>query len=427
MVQSLPGQETLGSVLGAGVGRGLAEQLPQEINRYRLKSGLRSLQAKAQEGNLTPLDLQAELFTTPGLTPEMAQTIAPYIQSAIAVAQRKKQREGMGAQGGAETGAAGQAAGGAVSPQAGQPMQEPEAGHEPHRILSSPEAINDLGEKLYLTQPWLYPTLDKGIAEANRRYEKQQVDILKVNEAFDKTLEEFTHKDKKETYGQVLGKLQQRFRQQAENDVLEGRLSPEEAARKYGNQALNFAKTRINLTKKGKRFGWLTEGADRRFKAIDEMRHEYDKYGMGEAFKEDLVGLVGTSVPGANQLAFPVQNHKEIFDDIKAYKPKKESTEDFAKRIKPKLRSNDSIWSIALELEKNGGDAEKFVDEISRLNEMDKTLNPRQENELQERSAKPSLGDIYLSVGSKKQIGGKRTFFQNVAKRHLEQVKKYAY
>ncbi len=58
--------------IGSGIGKGLAEQVPKEIERERLSSGLKNL-GKNNDG-LTPFQRFAELSSIPGITPQMIQS-----------------------------------------------------------------------------------------------------------------------------------------------------------------------------------------------------------------------------------------------------------------------------------------------------------------------------------------------------------------
>ncbi len=57
--------------IGSGIGKGLAEQVPKEIERSRLSSGLKELAAKK---DLTPFEQFAELSAIPGATPQMIES-----------------------------------------------------------------------------------------------------------------------------------------------------------------------------------------------------------------------------------------------------------------------------------------------------------------------------------------------------------------
>lgn len=58
--------------IGTGFGQGLAEQVPKEIERNRLASGLQ--QFEKESANLTPIQQLARLSAIPGITPQMIQS-----------------------------------------------------------------------------------------------------------------------------------------------------------------------------------------------------------------------------------------------------------------------------------------------------------------------------------------------------------------
>lgn len=58
--------------IGSGIGQGLAEQVPKEIERHRLASGLKQFEQDAD--SLTPLQQVARLSAIPGITPQTIQS-----------------------------------------------------------------------------------------------------------------------------------------------------------------------------------------------------------------------------------------------------------------------------------------------------------------------------------------------------------------
>jgi hypothetical protein len=60
--------------IGTGFAKGLAEQVPKEIERNRLASGLEKFQK--QSANQTPIQQLAQLSSIPGITPQMIQSFA---------------------------------------------------------------------------------------------------------------------------------------------------------------------------------------------------------------------------------------------------------------------------------------------------------------------------------------------------------------
>jgi hypothetical protein len=59
--------------IGTGLGKGLADQLPKEIDRGRLASGLQKFEKES--GELTPLQQYTRLAAIPGITPQMIQAL----------------------------------------------------------------------------------------------------------------------------------------------------------------------------------------------------------------------------------------------------------------------------------------------------------------------------------------------------------------
>lgn len=63
--------------IGENLGRGLAEQLPEEVTRGRLAAGLKNLE---QQRGLTPFQQFSQLASIPGVTPQMLQSGAELLR-----------------------------------------------------------------------------------------------------------------------------------------------------------------------------------------------------------------------------------------------------------------------------------------------------------------------------------------------------------
>lgn len=59
--------------IGKGIGEGLGDQIPKEIERYRLSEGLKRFEQESQ--GLSPLQQYTKLAAIPGITPQMLQTL----------------------------------------------------------------------------------------------------------------------------------------------------------------------------------------------------------------------------------------------------------------------------------------------------------------------------------------------------------------
>jgi hypothetical protein len=57
--------------IGTELGKGLAEQIPKEVERTRLAQGLEAL---GQQQGLTPFQQLGRLATLPGVTPQLIQS-----------------------------------------------------------------------------------------------------------------------------------------------------------------------------------------------------------------------------------------------------------------------------------------------------------------------------------------------------------------
>jgi len=73
MVQYIKQGNIFGRI-GTGIGKGLAEQLPKEIERNRLASGLQNFEKES--GDLNPIQQLARISSIPGITPQMIQSFS---------------------------------------------------------------------------------------------------------------------------------------------------------------------------------------------------------------------------------------------------------------------------------------------------------------------------------------------------------------
>lgn len=60
--------------IGTGLGKGLAEQVPKEMENSRLRTGLKALADQADRGDLSPAQFLAQASGTYGITPQMVQS-----------------------------------------------------------------------------------------------------------------------------------------------------------------------------------------------------------------------------------------------------------------------------------------------------------------------------------------------------------------
>lgn len=411
--------------LGAGIGKGLAAQVPQEINRYRLSKGLEGL---GQMGNLSPLEQVSKLYQIPGITPDMVATLAPLLQKAqIARESREKRIGGLdqtmqsGMTGNLQPGMTGDLTSALVDQKkATQPPASTQAidrRASPNYLLpSTPEELNKKALQLQNQFPYRFgDNYEAALAEAQRLdSERLAIDQAYqsrsdlVEQEFQKQLEQKIQKGGTETYADVLGDLQSRFQKEAIDMVDRGLASPQEAARQVSKKALDFAKSRQQLKNIGMQWFLSTTPAKVR-DAYSVIRKEYDKVGELESFEKDLQTFEGLSPYYSSSLAYPTEGNKDIENIIKSSQPVpsfayatgikgKEDISQLSEKIGSKIKPDDSILSIGLALKDKGFNEEDFIKEINKLyNENKIQLNERQVRELQNTSTStPNLDDLWI-------------------------------
>lgn len=377
MVQVIDTGGTLATNLGAGFGRGLAEQVPKEIERTRLASGLEKLAGSTEQN---PLRQLASLYNIPGITPQIASQAQEYLrqQAIINEANRANQpvKEG-------------------EIPSAAQPSAIPATAKEirpPQRLQSTPEAIRQGGLQYIARFPQRY----RNIEEAENRYRQdvanQEKQIAHVDNRFTEVGDELLQKFGPERYTNVLGELQREFKKRAEDAVLSGQMSETEAADHYTKQMLDFAKARDKQQTQGpERFKALFAGTPQ--KELKAAQKAYQEADLPEAFVNDLVTYQKLSLPVASEFAFPLDpEEKKYFKDLKVSKGVFGNTQKVYEEVLNRLSPKDSLQNFALQLSKKGYSPQQFLEYA--LNS-EKKFTPFQTRELQSiGSFQPTLSDI---------------------------------
>ncbi len=382
-----------------GVGQGFSEQLPKEVERHRLSQGLKGLVGKT---NLTPFEQLAEVSAIPGMTPQMAQVALQYLQTNLA------KREAEGAQGTAQSQATGEP----------KTAEEKAIARKQSKYKTiedmTPEEIKTEGSRLSRMSPNLYPNQAAGEAEAQKRSDARVKQRSDFENDFDRTLGELTHRNKGETYGQVLGELQNDFRQRGIDAIANGTMKPAQAAKHFAKEGLDFAKNRQNLITLGAQNMVAKSPKDVR-STLEEIQKTYEKNGMGEAYVNDLKTHHGLTNNTAPEIAKPVEKDKPVSDELakvkapslvkynmKGQKKQFDTEEDIAKKLVPKINPKSSLLAIASNLKDKGFDGNKFLAEMRNLKETDNDFQERiteqQANELKQNlPAMKSLEDFFLT------------------------------
>lgn len=430
--------------VGQQAGKGLSEQLPEEVQRYRLSQGLKDLESNSE--NLSPFQQYAKLASIPGITPQMIQSGAELLKNQ-SVRNAYQQRR---------------------NPELGQnilpPGKEqdfanikfanlPEKTNQtrPERNLQRQEnAINEPGqpqisERNPLRQeavppkPWTpeqrdadiakvfeqnpYLTLPEAIqrsADNEARYmaqpsaERAQDEYFKGVESdleneFTKQMETKLQKSGEGVFKDVTGEMINNMKREMSREL---RTTPEanikDIANKWSNKALDLAKTKSILDKEANSNLFATPLLLDKNKLLDKLKSFqkiFHETGNDEEFYNNLKEKFTMSPQGAASIAFPLNKnlskyvgstkqgsmHQPLTNTANA---KKRAVE-----IEDKLTAGDSLLAIARALKmKDIYFSEKDFFNQLREDQDNLPLTSRQQRELTEGASDflPSWGDILI-------------------------------
>jgi hypothetical protein len=258
--------------IGSGIGQGIAEQAPKEVERYRLASGLKDL---SESQGLSPFQQFSRLASLPGATPQMIQSGSELLRQ-----QAQGNAYKRGAPGSQE-----------ITPESltrsGMQPQEPMANEngQIQRSQGSARAENPLDERSFAKTQWspqqrnerIAQYIDQGFLPEQSRdlasddearelgtpevYEKQigqlQDKQAKSRAALDRHLETKLQKNKETgLFGDITGENLINLQRAMDRDFrLNPKMDLEEGADKWSKEALNFAKAKRNLKKLGSETG----------------------------------------------------------------------------------------------------------------------------------------------------------------------------
>jgi hypothetical protein len=406
--------------IGTGIGKGLAESLPKEMDRGRLSAGLQQFEKESE--NLNPLQQYTRLAAIPGITPQMIQALPE-------VLKQQNQAKALIEQGNSSN----------TPPPF--PVQQQTLENQPSSGLTTrpgleatrkgyipptyQQTLARAGE-LYKSNPQLYSNdPQKAIAAAqqeasqeqaiNQAYQQQRQGEQNIQNSVQSNLQSQAGLLKATVPPNVYSDIEQR----AVKSVLpieeggEG-LTDQEAKVKYGNELDKRSRAYSNLRALG---GWTIpfqktsevlrnlKSSRKTFKENDDLRN----------FADTLVTENGLSNSKAYYLAYPNSDIPELnktLSKIPDVNPKMTLREDIFERkhaynqdailhqISPKLAKDmgkeGSPLSVAEELQGKGYDPSIFLNYLDENREK-LDLTPRQVDELAKpRNFFPTLNDIWL-------------------------------
>ena len=457
---SIPQPNIFGRI-GTGVGQGLAEQLPKELENYRLKTGLKNIADQADSGKLSPAQFLAQTAGTYGVTPQIVQSMGE-----LAKIQNQGNAYKNAAVGG-QQGARQPQASPQMQPQqdprnvtfanlqpstAGQGQQQQNTPNVSPKESGQPQIVgeNPLDPKFMARQPWTPQQRNQAIAEHigqgflpdqaaqmaaddEDRYlgvpevEEQNLTKLKGRQAdakaaFQNHLETKLQKRGDNTFEDLTGEMQKNLERGMERDLKTNpKASIEDVANDWSNRALNLVKAKKIVEKIGKTTGienlWKGKDSETKLKAAQQV---FEKAGNLEEFYNILGNNdFGMSPQGRSEIAFPLSQKKEkvINSIIKTpvkngrfgeIPPSNDEREAYAVKAALDIQNagldeNDSLLTIArkLSLRDPYFDQNAFFGEFLPEKKI-KGLNDRHEREAIEgkHGLIPNWGDIkYLHTG----------------------------
>lgn len=419
MVQIINQEPSLAGRIGKGFGKGLAEQVPHEINRYRLSQGLQNL-SREDFSQKSPLEQLAAIYNVPGMTPELAAQAQQQIQNRqffgnqptgvqaerrqVAAPQNLAQTEAKVLKEDVENEVPSLSE---KSANYGIPLQATEIEQKARdEYLQNPQRFRSYQEYIDYAQKQ-----DDKRVEKERAFEARQ---LEADKLFDTALQEVLQKQN--TFKDLPGDTQRMLKNRVKGLVDAGK-SPAQASQEVLKDVLPLVRARNDVAESTGIFTTLRMDPKQVRSRLENARDIYKKTNSLRIFRDDLIAQ-GMDDAYANYLAYPVKEHKEINNMIsslpkvkpayftsptaeegKMGKQKKTKSEaDLAKEIAPLLDSRDSILSIALALKGRGYDGTEFINQLDALEKSKQIeLNDRQKDELsKDRRLKPNLSDIHI-------------------------------
>lgn len=439
--------------LGSGIGQGLAEQIPKEIEQYQLKSGLKDFSENSQ--GLDPMQQLAKIASVRGVTPQMIQSF-----SELAKQQNTKNAY-------ARTGPTESRPGPNASPQVGdfdyrngqvsaenrgiqqQPQAQPrsvgksreqQSPNVPATAQGQPQVIpeNPLDEKNLTRPPWKPAERDARVKEyINKGFLVDQAkDLaaddeardLKEPEAYQKRREELSATQEKAraelkkkletklqktaegTFQDLTGEMQVNLERGMERDLRSNpKASMDDVVNDWSRRGLEMAKTKKQFDKTASEIGIADIGkGDQALNKLKSYSSIFKDADNSEEYFNLLKNKVGLSPGGAASIAY--ETSQPLNKYIKEYSPQKIKSRNYyddarknsvktAIDLQKVIKNDDSVLSFVQQLKSK----DPFFDEQAFFAQMTEdldrsSLNDRQKREVAEgpRTITPYWGDILV-------------------------------
>lgn len=390
-------QAPIGSRLGTGIGQGLSESIPKEIDRGRLASGLKQLSEKK---GLSPFEQFAGLASIPGTTPQIIQSGSELLRQQAYLNSLKNQFQGKN---GTESGAYKPTAQEFMQPVKGEvpTLATAEDTAQSYKSYIPPTEQQERQDAFdnFNANPARYNyDFENALAERKSITGRNQ-EIQKSHQAQEEkaVAKETKLKDAFDKESQRLGiipmgenanfdpKLYQLFEQKLLNSILSKKeggegLTQEQATKKYSDELLKAYENYRDLSTLS---SWSPKEFNRRVgviqKNMDSLGQEAKKVIM-----DKLIADYQLSPLFAAHKAYPLKKGQipeiEKFEGGALIPSRKGS---YA-QLKKQMGKTHSPLSIAYELQNNGADPRTWLNyldqnrddlEVWQANQLDKNIN----------------------------------------------------
>lgn len=394
--------------IGSGIGKGLAEQLPKEIERSRMSSGLQELSKKK---GLSPLQTFSEAVSIPGVAdrPQLQQTLGDLLrQQSIIDSIREGRNPRRPPSNEIESNKSQHPRSTITS------AESTEAKLRPYIPLSGEER-EAKADELLVSDPQRYRTIDEArsyvdrvesgnehqsnskINKANLEQETQQRNETGINEAIQKAA------------SNVPESIRFKLVNDSASKILTGEVSVEAARNEAAQEAINIAKNLADIQAFGG-IGLLAKSAKNSITSFKSIKERAKEGGYRREAAEEMIasGVAGPQVSYAQM--YPVKEVKTLNDQLKALpdiSPRYQKiqgapgfagqvsrpdnltqgevtriTRDMAPSLAKAMGAEGSPQATAYELEKKGYDSNAFLDWLSENQEKLEFLTNGQKSEL---------------------------------------------
>jgi len=377
--------------IGSNIGQGLAEQIPKEVERNRLSTGLKELN---QRRNLSPQEYFTGALGIPGVMdrPQVLQSLENLSRQRAVIDSIKQQQQDMNRQlrSPQET----QRQPEISSPTSATTIQGVQSALNPY-IPPSGQEVENMARQLVANEPYIYPNIEAArqavnnkiaadVNQSNSRIAKRDLEQSVQTKAENELTKEIQRLGV-----QIPGRALSRLESEAIERVRKGELTEKDAAKEYGEKA--EAKSRDY----SKIRGWggidlITNKPKDLFSAIKSIRKNNPDLRDRRDLAEEMIGETLISPELAHAQMLPVSENNKLHEILRSLpnierkvekvaglpglagmgvSPTSKKSKDETRKIAPELLkamgTTGSPLAIKYELDKKGYDGSEWTNYLA--------------------------------------------------------------